>query len=1066
MKKLSYLCITCLAFAMGTLTACMDDPVDFDQTSGDGGTKQLWLDVVVPGASSNGATRAITANEENTIQTIDVIAFRIEGANETFDYWASATLAPGNTPGAVRQTFVANLRAQSYQQRFVVITNAHDQVNTTLSKNWRGASKAQVLADLKYNLASGQDRWNVASPSNYTRLPMWGESAPETVTASTTNLASTINLIRMVARIDVKLDTSVSGLTDQFKMKSVAIYNTNTVANIVPDAPKVVTEQRNGETYLRVNATTVPAENTRSRGPINYTDFTAPGVTDVSMIGAIYTLEVANSTDPQQATAIVVGGVYGTDASQSYYRVELWQQGSTTTRLDLLRNHQYVINITAVRGRGHATAEEAFTSQSVNMTANILAWNQPAMDNVVFDGQNVLATDKDRVDLFSNAYTNALATGENAVQVRTDVPAGWTVNQIANPDGSGPPSWMRVSPTSGSGNNTNTQMVISADANNTGSSRTATVTLAAGRLRLPIRVTQGTTAAISLNIVGSSSQEIQELVFASPAGVTPASQSFTVNWQPASNPVRVQAVQVGQYEFRNPGGNPAENNGAPYTNMPWPETTGSKNFVVSPSAMSSSDLNNDPFIERSSRFDMTINNGQTTITKSILLRQLQYALRVEASPTATSTTNPANALTTPYAPLGGKQYTYNVRSNSTWRITAINETRQVDGSVSLLAQPANGDNVYTNAQGLANSTPGGGTRELFTTNNTRRGNAGFIDVTYSSDPSGRFTDVTQRIYIPSAPFVVYGITGMSGSTASTYNIYSGNANSTTQWHPQTMVNYAANFGVNINGLSRYPLSTVFVAPVTVTGYNNNNSTTITSQQISDAANAGADMLVISGSTTFDQSTSDAIYNNFLAKDKPVLLLSEDPNNMRNLFLSIRNAGKLSSSGDNMSWSTTGLNGNAPVYQFIDNAGDPLINNGKFRNLSGAYWGCDGSGSIAYWFSNSSGQQDNSNVFQYSNARNQSGSTDALPGGLPSGSTMDNGNTAFRFRNVPLIFAADGGFLGTFDPGATTSSPSYIASDGLPTVKAGYGGGSTKRDSSNSLFVANVIGWAIQRRTTQ
>ncbi len=1071
MKKLSYWGLTWLAFALAGLSACVNDPIEVDPYSGDDGEMQLWLDVVVPGGNpSESATRAITATEENTIQNIDVIAFRLEGGNETFDYWASATLAPGNTPGAVRQTFTANLRAQTYQQRFVVITNAHDQVNTTMSKNWRGASKATVLADLKYNLAAGQDRWNAASTSDYTRMPMWGESAPETVTATTTNLASTINLIRMVARIDVKLDTSVAGLTDQFKMKSVALYNTNTGGQIVPDAPKVVTEQRNGETYLRVNATTVPTElqpySARRRGPINYTDFTAPGVTDVSMIGAIYTFEVANSTDPQQATAIVVGGLYGTDTSPSYYRVELWQQGSTTTRLDLLRNHQYVINITAVRGRGHTTAEEAFTSQAVNMTANILAWYDQPMDNVVFDSQYRLATDKDNVFLSRDAYTTALATGENTVMVTTDVPAGWTVNQLSNADGTGSPSWIRLSPTSGPANQ-NTQMVINADANTTGANRTAIATLAAGRLRLPVTIIQTTDPALLLRINNSAGQEIQELLFTSPGGVAPPTQSFTVNWQPITDGVAVTATPIGLYEFPNPGGNPAVQDGAPYNNMPWPERNGTRTFTVSPPAIATNDLTNDPFYERSTRFNMSVKNNYQTLTRSITLRQFQYNLRVEASSTATATSNPANALQVPYAPLGGRQYTYNVRSNSTWRITAVNETRQVDGGVSLLSSPGStGDNVYVNAQGLANTTPNGGYKELFTTNNTRRGNAGFVDVTYSSDPSGRFTDVTQRIYIPSAPFVVYGITGMSGSTASTYNIYSGIANSSTQWHSQTMVNYAANFGLNINALSRWPLSTVFVPPVTVSGYNNNNSTTITTQQITDAVSAGADMLIISGSTTFDQTTSDAIYNQFLAKDKPVLLLSEDPNNMRNLFLSIRNAGKLSSQNDNMSWSTTGLNGSAPVYQFIDNAGDPLINSGKFRNLSGAYWGCDGNGSIAYWFSNSSGAIDNGNIVQYSNARNQSGNTDPLPSGLPSGATMDNGNTAFRFRNVPLIFAADGGYLGTFDPSQTTSSPSYISSEGLPTIKTGYGGGSTKRDVSNSLFVANVIGWAIQRRTTQ
>jgi hypothetical protein len=48
------------------------------------------------------------------------------------------------------------------------------------------------------------------------------------------------------------------------------------------------------------------------------------------------------------------------------------------------------------------------------------------------------------------------------------------------------------------------------------------------------------------------------------------------------------------------------------------------------------------------------------------------------------------------------------------------------------------------------------------------------------------------------------------------------------------------------------------------------------------------------------------------------------------------------------------------------------------------------------------------------------------------------------------------------------SPSFVTNDQYkyPRAKTNYGSGSTRRDVYNSVFVANVTAWAIQRRTTQ
>ena len=121
---------------------------------------------------------------------------------------------------------------------------------------------------------------------------MWGESGAEKITGSTNSLSMAIPMLRMIAKINVQLDETVSGLTNKFKMKSVHLYNTNTSGHVVPSIAAVKEEIRNtSQRYLFVEEPTVPSDAVLSKGPIEYTDFTAPGTPDVAMKGAIYTFE-------------------------------------------------------------------------------------------------------------------------------------------------------------------------------------------------------------------------------------------------------------------------------------------------------------------------------------------------------------------------------------------------------------------------------------------------------------------------------------------------------------------------------------------------------------------------------------------------------------------------------------------------------------------------------------------------------------------------------------------------------------------------------------------------------
>jgi hypothetical protein len=402
----------------------------------------------------------------------------------------------------------------------------------------------------------------------------------------------------------------------------------------------------------------------------------------------------------------------------------------------------------------------------------------------------------------------------------------------------------------------------------------------------------------------------------------------------------------------------------------------------------------------------------------------------------------------------GAVYNYNVRSNSDWTISSVVEHPRTtaSGMTPLIAAHTGSDNVYTGAAGLSNTTPGGGYREQLTTNPNARGNSGYADVTYTSNPTGRFANVTQRLFFPSAPFVVYGIVKFSDPNVNFYNIFAGATNktpgtSTRSQHIHPMLNATNNYGINLSGSGNTatPSSTVFVPAITVNGVNYNDGSQLTVTDINDAVTAGADMLFISGSTTFGDDTAKAIFDNFLAKDKPVLLAVEDANTMSALWTYV-GSGRLV-------WTSQALNGNAPVYQYKDVVNDPIIY-GAFGWLRNLYWGCDGTGSIAY------APDDMSQLVSYSNAQNRSGATDSAVGNENNGWT-----TCFRLNRYPLVFAADGGLAGCFDT-SDTRAPALINTSGnTPTYKANYGGGSTKQSVYNSYFIANTIAWAIQRRTT-
>lgn len=1046
---------------------------------------QVLLRLDVPEDFKAPRTRSMDFTSENTIDNIYVLVF--DQSKKLVDIKQAETLAPAPGPDpnyvpgnqySATNTFTVTLPPStgSSTTKLLALANC-----ATILAGTIGTDKTSRYIGENYDLviaAVSDDISGQMYPGQSTgRIPMWGETGQIQITPGNNNQA--VEMRRAVARIDVgvgqaKWDSAgkryswdgkdASGNVIPFSVTSVTVVRAQKSYAIIP--ARALRDAAGNSTLPMVPKSDQVFDMADSKSKFTFNATNGVVTYDIYVPEAYVT--GTNSTigdgDHQRRMAIVVGGKYNNSTTTTYYRIDFANNGKL---MNVLRNNLYMFNIAGAKGPGFPSIEDAYASQSMNITANVVEWNQNNTGVIIFDGTNTLAvTPRDTVKLYGNQYTAISPTRDNAITIRTDVAAGWTIDRVtsANADGSdgtSDPSWITLSPKSGAAN-TKSDVTVSVSQNTTGASRTANVWIAADRLRYRLRVVQGVEPAIALRIVDNRNAELDNLTFSAPAGTAPAAQSFTVKWLPATNPVNVSSVWDGLYDFPNPGSTPPVQDGAPYSDQFIQPGNGQYTYTVAPPAITAAETASAPFLQKSTRFNFIVNNGFTSMTRSITLTQVNYALLVEQAPGVTQNTNPANPMEAPwYAQLGGRRFTYNVRSNSNWKISSVSETQLSTYALNepLIASGSNatsGDNVATGTAGKANTTPGGGVKELFTTSNTGRGNSGYVDITYTSDPAGRFNAVTKRIFFPSAQFTVYGIVKMGDQNANFYNIFAGSnkqvGTSTRPNHLHPTINNAANFGTNLNGSGNTatPSSKVFTGPVNVNGVNYNDSSNLTVTDITDAVNAGADMLYISGGTKFGEDVGIAIRDNFLYKNKPVFLALEDP-------VSFYQVWKWVGAGS-ITYTNASLNGSAPVYQF-NNIADPILQ-GPFRingttTLNGEYWGCDGVGSVAYWFDNTA------NLVVYSNAVNRSGNTDAPP----SGKTMEDACTAFRFTNYPLIFAADGGFAGCFDT-SSTRAPAWTDSFGNPALKNNYGGGSTKRNTCNAYFIDNVIAWAIQRRTKQ
>ena len=348
-------------------------------------------------------SKGLTETEESDIRDVLVFAFRLN----KLSYIKEASSVDNST----QKSFTAILNASassasSNNYKLMILANAKTTVTTDTWGALINKSYAEVQAAL-HKTITGKMYPEASGES----IIMWGETGYVNITPEFTPPA--IQLLRSVARIDVGVNsngTNWLGLAN-FTLKSVSVYRSNKSYALVPLVDNRTTEGGN----IKVTAPSdIPSKN-EIDAPLTY----AVENNKLSTVREIYVSEsnikmndtgISGDQNHLERMALVIGGSYA-GGTETFYRVD-FLSGAGKTLADVLRNHHYQFNITQVVGAGYATPKEAYQSRAINMSVEVVEWNDATLEDIVFDGQYYLTISQKRVKFnqFGEASENNIIT--------------------------------------------------------------------------------------------------------------------------------------------------------------------------------------------------------------------------------------------------------------------------------------------------------------------------------------------------------------------------------------------------------------------------------------------------------------------------------------------------------------------------------------------------------------------------------------------------------------------------------------------------------------------------------
>jgi hypothetical protein len=454
--------------------------------NGDPPTKsssEVLIRLVFP-ASGSPSTRAITDTEEHKINTIDLLVFTDNSdndlLNDKYAYKRSISSTEISNQGGSEKTISVTLENISGTgQRILLLANLPNDLRTGVIDNLNEGNvgittEKQIIDSLHFAYTSAEPM-----SASHSGFPMFGQMVKyEQIDASNTPTNNTIeiDMIRAVARIDVKVDASAAnyGTSPGFTVSEVYLCNVSDSVFVAPHDEYISVKDDGNTAIGKVN---VPQDKHRTETAIEY-DF-PPLASGKELLRSIYVPETDSLivTPDTKPAFLVIKATYNGDV-ENYYRVDFTKDA---TYVPLLRNHQYIINILGIKTEGYATLAAAMLAppNTINLSVSIEGTNSDINDITTYSDQYLLGLSVNEV-IFD--WEKNPIGGSSLLYYPARVYSTFNGNE-----------WSVVSTTgefAAAKNGTDELRITASNENFTGIERTGTVTLQAGLITKTITVRQ------------------------------------------------------------------------------------------------------------------------------------------------------------------------------------------------------------------------------------------------------------------------------------------------------------------------------------------------------------------------------------------------------------------------------------------------------------------------------------------------------------------------------------------------------------------------------------------------
>ncbi|MCD8071595.1 MAG: hypothetical protein LUE10_00115 [Alistipes sp.] len=670
------------------IAACASDPGEIIVPGGDVVT--VSIEVGVPAANIPDIyTRSLTESDERTLHTVDLLLFESDGGTERF---AARTHNTNNltSDGGELQTITANFEVDdSKLYRLVILANLRDEVDYALSLSSQGDLKETVLRRIIF---SHNERWPAKDygSASYRPLPMWGEATQPTAINKYTTSSSfgTIRLLRAQALIQLAVNLpqeggGVGNGKDFFEIEEVKVYNAHRDGYAVPLASASYDGQR-------VASPSLVGPDRIDAADMCYVMNQVNPYHENALYNTIYVNECLNDgQDMADAMYLIIKGYYTepgaaqkNETKPTWYRIDFYDRAEDhpdANRIDILRNHSYLVNINYIGGPGEEDEETAKNTLPVQMKVDIVGWSDGQTTDVAWNGKYMLGVSKSHFELNNYGHAGMMFT------VITNYPKGWT----ARVEDSG--SWIQLhSQSTFTGINRQDEFYFDVTANTGNPERIGYIILTADNLELKVKVEQSDDE-LSIEIVDFYNVPVTEVIFYSPKptneSIVPA-KLFQVRWSPADRSIFVSEEVLAAYPFDFRG-----DNGITHGEV---LTGGWKGYTCAPPEITAEEAALDPFIEKGSRYYFTLGD-EIPFTTNITLRHIMLNLVTDEEE---------------LYEMDGQPHSFHVRSNVSWE-ASVSDPDGVLDPMNPIVTSTGGYNTtgelftFNMADNTSGSLPGG-----------------------------------------------------------------------------------------------------------------------------------------------------------------------------------------------------------------------------------------------------------------------------------------------------------------------------------------------------------------------